>query len=258
MQTGAFTGYFDVAQVTLYAFWIFFAGLVYYIRREDKREGYPLIPEQPEPRTIVEGFPLTPPAKNFILGHGGVRETRAVERPVAAVPIGRYPGAPLQPTGNPMIDAVGPASYAMRTDLPDVGFDDRLPKILPLRIATDFFLATEDPDPRGMPVVGGDGQIAGPVVDVWVDRSETVIRYLEVEVPTTAGPRRALVPMNLAKVIAGQRPQVRVRSIMGAQFADVPTLRNPDQVTLLEEDMIMGYYAGGTMYATPGRLGPLI
>ena len=42
MPTGAITQYIDVAQVTLYAFWIFFALLIFYLRREDKREGYPL------------------------------------------------------------------------------------------------------------------------------------------------------------------------------------------------------------------------
>ena len=40
MQTGAITGYIDVAQLVLYAFWFFFAGLIWYLRREDKREGY--------------------------------------------------------------------------------------------------------------------------------------------------------------------------------------------------------------------------
>ena len=39
---GAITQYIDVAQILLYAFWIFFAGLIIYLRREDKREGYPL------------------------------------------------------------------------------------------------------------------------------------------------------------------------------------------------------------------------
>ena len=42
MQTGAITGYIDVAQLVLYAFWLFFIGLIIYLRREDKREGYPL------------------------------------------------------------------------------------------------------------------------------------------------------------------------------------------------------------------------
>ena len=41
MQT-SFTSYIDVAQVVLYGFWIFFAALIFYLRTEDKREGYPL------------------------------------------------------------------------------------------------------------------------------------------------------------------------------------------------------------------------
>ncbi len=256
MEIGAFTGYIDVAQATLYAFFLFFAGLVIYIRREDKREGYPLTPDRPQPRTTVEGFPPTPPGKVFILGHGGMHVSREQERPVAATPIGFWPGAPLEPTGNPMVDGVGPASWAMRTDEPDVGFDDRKPKIVPLRVATDFFLAEEDPNPIGMPVIGGDNKQGGTCVDVWVDRSETIIRYLEVEVAD--GSRRVLLPMNLAKIIDGNRPVVRARSITSEQFAFVPGLKHPDQVTLREEDMVMGYYGGGTLYAKPGRLGPLL
>lgn len=42
METGAITGYIDVAQVVLYIFWAFFFGLVIYLLRENKREGYPL------------------------------------------------------------------------------------------------------------------------------------------------------------------------------------------------------------------------
>jgi photosynthetic reaction center H subunit len=36
----------------------------------------------------------------------------------------------------------------------------------------------------------------------------------------------------------------------------VPGLRNPEQVTLREEDRIAAYYASGHLYATPLRLGP--
>ena len=258
MQIGAITGYFDVAQITLYAFWVFFAGVVFYCRREDKREGYPLMPDRPSPRTLVEGFPPTPPAKVFILGHGGMHESRAAERAIAAVPTGPYPGSPLEPTGNPMVDGVGPAAWAMRTDQPDVGFDDRLPKIVPLRVATDFFLAEEDPDPIGMPVYGADRLMAGTCVDAWIDRAEVIIRYLEVEITGVTGPRRVLVPMNLVQIIIGARAQIRVASILAEQFANIPVLRNPDQVTLLEEDMIVGYFGGGKLYATPARLGPLL
>ena len=42
MMRGALTSYIDVAQIVLYAFFIFFAGLIWYLRREDRREGYPL------------------------------------------------------------------------------------------------------------------------------------------------------------------------------------------------------------------------
>ena len=42
MEKGAITGYIDVAQVTLYVFWVFFSGLIFWLRQEDRREGYPL------------------------------------------------------------------------------------------------------------------------------------------------------------------------------------------------------------------------
>jgi photosynthetic reaction center H subunit len=53
--------YIDGAQIALYAFWFFFIGLIIYLRREDKREGYPL--ESPQgPR---EGWPTVPPTKTY-------------------------------------------------------------------------------------------------------------------------------------------------------------------------------------------------
>jgi len=43
MQTvGNITGYVDLAQILLYVFWIFFAGLIYYLAMENHREGYPM------------------------------------------------------------------------------------------------------------------------------------------------------------------------------------------------------------------------
>ena len=72
MSTGAITSHIDVAQVVLYAFWIFFAGLIIYIRREDKREGYPL--ESDRSGSIkVQGFPAMPEPKSYRLPHGGTR-----------------------------------------------------------------------------------------------------------------------------------------------------------------------------------------
>lgn len=257
METGAFTSYFDVAQVVLYLFWIFFAGLILYLHRENKREGYPLESDR-SPYIRVQGFPAIPQPKTFKLAHGGSvtvpkPDGGADTREVKAKAAGNFPGAPLDPTGNALLDGVGPGAYAQRADEPDLTIDGH-PKIVPLRVATDFSLASNDPDPRGFAVVACDGATAGRIVDAWVDRSETIVRYYEAEV---SGGRRVLIPANYARVSGGRR-EVAVGAINAAQFAHVPATRSPDQVTLLEEDKLVGYFAGGYLYASPDRFGPLL
>ncbi len=260
MQTGAITGYIDVAQLVLYGFWIFFAGLIYYLRREDKREGYPLESDRTErtQRVRVQGFPAIPPPKTFRLAHGGTYSApneRVEEIPIAAEPVAGFAGAPLEPTGDPMREAVGPGSYAKRSNQPDLTLDGR-DRIVPMRIATDFSIAEGDPDPRGMAVYGADGASGGTIVDVWVDRSEPQIRYLEVDTGG-AKPHRALVPIGFCRIL-GRRREVHVAAITGAQFVNVPALASPDRVTLLEEDRISAYYGGGRLYALPERAEPLL
>jgi photosynthetic reaction center H subunit len=256
MKIGAVTGYIDVAQVALYAFWIFFAGLIVYLRREDKREGYPLESDRSGGRVRVQGFPAVPAPKTFLLSNGSTVQAPRTERdmrPIMAQPVAGYLGAPWQPTGNPMLDGVGPAAYAQRADHPDLTIDG-LPMIVPMRVAAGFTVAEKDPDPRGMEVYGADHELGGTVSDIWVDRAEPQIRYLEV---TTPAARRVLLPITFAKISGGRR-RVTVKSILGSQFATVPALSNPDQVTLLEEDKITAYYASGNLYATPARAEPFI
>ncbi len=258
MEAGAITSYFDVAQVTLYAFWIFFAGLIIYLRREDKREGYPLESDRSANVPVI-GFPTVPEPKSFKLPHGGTVYAPNGEkdsRPIHAIPMAPWPGAPLEPTGNPMVDAVGPAAYAERANVADLAHDGE-PKIVPLRVATDFSLDPRDPNPIGMLVYGDDGKAGGRVRDAWVDRSEYILRYYEVEVPTETGSVMVLLPTPMSNVDRGL-DRVKVKSILSHQFADVPKLANPDQVTLLEEDKITAYYGGGQLYATPERAEPLI
>jgi photosynthetic reaction center H subunit len=258
METGAITGYIDVAQLVLYAFWIFFFGLVVYLRREDNREGYPLESKRTTAsggRVIVQGFPAIPAPRTFLLPHGGVvmaPATRA-ERDIPARPVAPWSGAPLEPEGNPMTGGVGPAAYALRANHPDRTLDGQ-PRIVPLRVATDHVVESRDPDPRGMDVLGADGKVGGVVRDLWVDRSEPQFRYLEVEV---AGGRRVLLPVYHATV-DGWRRQVRVTAVLGRQFDDAPGLDNPDQVTLREEDRIGAYFASGHLYAEPGRQEPFL
>lgn len=256
MGTGSITSYIDVAQLTLYAFWIFFAGLIYYLHREDKREGYPLESERSSHIT-VQGWPRIPEPKEYLLRDGRVvlspnfRESKQVLGGTASK---THLGSPLEPDGDPMLAAVGPGSYSDRADIADTTVDGD-PRIVPLRAAPDFEVEAGDPDPRGLPVIGADGAIAGTVKDLWVDRAEVIFRYLEVEVPAAGATRRVLLPVNFSRI--SQR-QVKVRSILASQFANVPATRNPDTVTLLEEDKIMGYFGGGTLYATPERQEPLI
>ncbi len=249
--------HYDLAFIALYAFWIFFAGLIVYLQKEGKREGYPLVHEY-DKRWVVEGFPATPSPKTFLLPHGGSVQAprQETERKVALAATSRFPGYPFEPTGNPMQDGVGPASYCDRADVPDVAYEDELPKIVPLRVAAGWSIVGDDPDPRGMPVICADGRVAGRVVDVWVDRSEVMIRYLEAEVLTATGDRRIIFPMTLARI--NGRGEVLVKSVLASQFAEAPGLQNPDQITLREEDRISGYFAGGQLYAEPSRMGPFI
>jgi photosynthetic reaction center H subunit len=168
-----------------------------------------------------------------------------------------FAGAPYIATGNPMIDGLGPAAYAMRSDHPELAYDDGLPKIVPLRAAADFYLAYEDTDPRGFAVLGADGIIAGTIVDTWIDRSEYIARFLELELDPAIGIGRRILPLSYAQIRA-KEGAIKVKAILGAQFADVPVLRDPDTVTPREEDRITAYYASGFLYATALRAAPLL
>jgi photosynthetic reaction center H subunit len=256
--TGAITGYIDVAQIVLYVFWAFFFGLILYLRREDKREGYPLESDRSDAVT-VQGFPAVPKPKQFKLSHGGTYSAPHAEndtRPVKAEPTGPWPGAPLEPTGDPMLDGVGPASWAERSPEPELTFHG-VPRIVPMRIAPEFEIEPRDPDPRGMDVIGADGERAGKVTELWVDRGEPQIRYLEVEVAGGENPRPVLLPLALSGIQRG-KSEVTVRSVHARHFKTAPRPARNDQVTQREEDQICAYFASGHLYATPEREEPLL
>lgn len=260
MPTGAITSNIDVAQVVLYVFWIFFAFLILYLRREDKREGYPLESDR-SPHVVVQGFPAMPSPKVFRLPDGRTQEAPRPDDPqidIAASPAGPWPGAPLVPDGDPMVDAVGPASYALRHDAPELTFEGE-PKIQPMRALPHFIVDERDPDPRGLPVFGADNLAAGTVSDLWVDLPEPQIRYLEVTLDEGEPPRTVLLPIGFA-IINGRklRPHVKVASLLAEHFQNVPTPQSPNQITLREEDQITAYYASGHLYALPSRSEPLI
>ncbi len=260
MQPGAITGYVDVAQVTLYVFWAFFFILVFWLHREGKHEGYPLVSEIPghteEP--VTEGFPSMPPPKNIPtwFGHDfSTPETSPPRFPVNAVPAGSFPGAPLEPTGNPMIDGIGPASWAFRRDIHDLDMN-RVIRYRPLRDLPEFRVDPTLVDPVGMRVVGADRVVAGHVADVWIDLVEREIVWLEVALGGALDDR-VLVPQPFAR-FRKRLNEVSVRALLGAQFAAIPRTKEPNRITRLEEDRILGYFGGGLLYATPARIGPLL
>jgi photosynthetic reaction center H subunit len=255
METGAITGYIDVAQVVLYIFWAFFFGLVIYLLRENKREGYPL--DADGGRSDIGNFLLPIPApKTFLRPDGGTYTAPNGifdKRPIKGAALERFPGAPLSPEGDPMLAEIGPGSYAEREDVPDITFDGR-PRLVPLRVDDHYEVSPGQTDPRGLPVIGCDGARGGTLRELWIDRAEAIARYYEVEV---AGGESVLLPVPLAR-LNRREGYIGVKSITGAQFAGVPRLKNSDLVTHLEEEKICAYYGAGTLYATAARVEPLI
>ncbi len=251
---GEFVTGIDLVDISLWLFTLFFFGLIFYLRREDRREGYPL-ERDTDGELEDDGVIWYAPKKTFTLPHKrgtvSVPHGRRDQRDLALARTAVWPGAPFQPTGDPMRDAVGPASYAEREDIEDLT-DDGRQRIAPLRVDGHIYVAEGSPNPVGMTVYGGDGKPAGEVVDVWVDRSEAIIRYLEVNIGKDGMADHVLLPIPFANISKG-RNRVDVDAIFAHHFAGVPKSKSPTSVTRLEEDKIAGYYGGGKLYASPAR-----
>ncbi|GBF56859.1 reaction center protein H chain [Candidatus Phycosocius bacilliformis] len=260
MYNHYFAGTVDVTEIVLYVFFGFFLMLVLYLLREGRREGFPLEHDvtgelEPTPGVFFRALP-----KTYLLPGGGKlvkpddsRDTHATQFKRTAA----WSGSPIEPDGNPLTSGIGPGSYAMRADKPDMT-NHGTTRLAPLRIATDYYTDKRDPELRGFALVGLDGAHAGTITDIWVDRAEFLIRYLEVDVTAEGGPtKHVLVPMTMCVVQKGLK-RVRLDAVLGSQVAGAPTLANPDQITLLEEEKIVGYFGAGYLYATPARSEPAI
>lgn len=256
-MTEPFFGNFDLASLTLWLFWIFFALLIFYIQRENMREGYPLEDDDGNTSANQGMFPV-PEDKTFKLPHGRGEKTvpsgQTPERP--NLPLEKTAagnGFPFAPTGDPMADGVGPASWAPRRDVPELDGHGH-PKIVPMSATENFHFAAGF-DPRGKELKAGDGEVVGTVVDMWIDEPEQLVRYLEVELDASVGTGTRLVPLTMARIWPSH---VKVRSIFAKHFNGVPKHASAHQVTLLEEDKICGYYGGGTLYASADRQEPVL
>lgn len=257
MGTGAITHHLDVAQVVLYLFWIFLAGLLVYLIRENHREGYPMDTDDGVPAV---GWPRPPPPKTYLTPDGReVTVPRANDippPPANAEKTYRGAASPIEPVGDPLTAGIGPGSWsALRPDTVDVDYEGQ-PRIVPLSTLPDYGVSERDPDPRGMDVRDVHGDVGATVRDLWLDRADMLFRYLELEVPVDGGAsKRVLLPINFARIT---RDGVKVHALLAGQFGGVPATRAPDRVTLLEEERISAYYGAGTLYAEPGRAEPLL
>ena len=257
MQIGQLAGNFDVAELALALFFVAFLGLVVYLQRESNREGFPLQDLNGNPMSN-HGLSGLPRPKTFIMPYGDNVSVPRVERAEVLPPhVGAYfPGGPIAPLGNKLASGLGPAAFASRADVPDRRHTDGTPRIVPTRADPTLSVAVEDVQPIGQPVVAADRIVVGKVHDVWIDRSEAMIRYYEVALLPAFSGRHVLVSNTMVDYGAGG--VLIVDSALAAHFADAPGTKSMNEVTLLEEDQITAYFGGGTLYATPARAEPLL
>lgn len=253
-----FFGNFDLASAAIWMFWIFFAGLIYYLQTENMREGYPLVDDNGDPAANQGPFPV-PSAKTFRLPHdrgeykmpSPENEAEHLRTDLALARTSKSNGFPFVPTGDPMADGVGPASWAPRRDHPELDGHGHV-KIRPMSALPDFKVSAGR-DPRGKAVMSGDGEVVGRIIDMWIDVPEALVRFLTVDLNPEGSGQTRLVPINMCRI---KSDRVIVRSLYAHNFAGIPQQKAPDEITLLEEEKVMAYYAGGTLYADEKRLAP--
>ena len=251
MIPGGFTGTIDVAQVAVIVFIGLVLGLFIYLRREDKREGYPLL--DPADGHDIVGFPLPPPPKYFKLVHGGfaVMPHEEGRTDLKLRPLYPFPGSSFVPTGDPMQDGVGAASYAMKADEPLRTWEG-YPQLQPLRDLPGWEVDATDHDPRGWPVRDADGALVGRVADLWLDHGVKILRYLEIELTLSGGVKRAMIPIFYAETYP-RIPEVCVPALFARHFAAFPQLKESNTITAREEDRVASFCAGGLRYGSARR-----
>jgi len=115
-----------------------------------------------------------------------------------------------------------------------------------------FYLQTENMR-EGYALEDDDGNIAPNQGPFPVPNDKTFI-LRDGRGNLTQGNTR-LIPMNFAK-IKGDR--VVIRSLHAHNVMGIPTIKKAGSITLLEEEKVMAYFGGGTLYADPKRAEPLI
>lgn len=241
------TRYVDGPQIAFWLFLLAFIAVVIYLRRLDKREGYPM-QASPFDETPSLGFPPPLEPKTFLLNEGGttVAPHDYPQGPISAEPLHRFAGTPLVPIGNPLLAGVGPGAWVMRSNEPMLTEQGEL-MLQPLRLLDDWSMSSEDADPRGMAVFDCRWRRIGTVGDVWIDRSTKTPRLFELmlDAPLATGP--VLVPL-YHTVIDEKTREMRITALEAHQFADVPRPVRDDRITAREDERVNAYYAAGEFW----------
>ncbi len=257
----AFFGNFDLASLSIWLFWIFFALLIYYLQTENMREGFPLENDDGTAAPNQGPFPVPEP-KTFLMPHGRSDVTvpsqenedahRRMNLDDVMEPTAKSHGFPYIPKGDAMAAGIGSGAWTPRRDEPELDGHGHA-KIVPMA-ATESYRVSAGRDPRGLVVVAGDGETVGTVSDMWIDAPEQLVRYLEIALDEDHGGGTRLVPIHFCQIWR----RVTINSIHGRHFAGVPLTKSSTQVTKLEEEKISAYYGAGILYADDKRAEPLL
>ncbi len=253
MPFGSITSHIDAAETAVWIFFIGFAIVVYFLRKMDKREGYPMKASPFDPTPLL-GFP--PPAEPtaFRMMEGGetVAPHHEPEPPTTAVPFDRFDGTPLVPTGDLLTTPLGPGAWTMRREEPLVT-ETGESMLQPMRLLPEWSVLHGDLDLRGRPVLDRRFFRAGIVRDLWIDRSAKMIRLFEVTLDEPAQ-RSVLVPIWHTDIRQHDR-EIRVTALLAAQFGGIPRPEHPDELGAREHARIDAYFAAAHFYRD-AEIGP--
>ena len=247
MHFGSLTEHIDTAETAVWLFFIAFAGAIYYLRKLDKREGYPM-KASPLDATSLIGFPAPPAPKIYPLMEGAttVAPHHYPQPPSTARPLHRFDGTPLIAVDDPLTTPLGPGAWVMRREEPMLT-EKGEPMLHPLRLLPDWSVLHGDLDLRGRPVLDRRYFVVGTVHDLWIDRSMKILRLLEVRLHDAPPGDHVLVPIFRVDVREADR-EVRVTSLEAHQFAGIPRPEHPDVIGAREEERINAYFAAGRFY----------
>ena len=259
METGAITGYIDVAQLVLYVFWIFFAGLIYYLAARTSARAIRWRRTNGRERD-VRASRRSRAQDLHMLAHGGeatVPEHDARrDRCSGRAGIALWPARRWCPPATRCSTASGPGAYAERADVPDTDFEAHA-KIVPLRVADRLRRRAARPrsarhDGRSAPTA----RSAAPWSTCGSTSSEAIVPLPRGRGRRAGGKRHVLLPMNFARDPAPRRRQ-------GARDPRRPVRRRAGHARARPGDharggKIMAYYGAGTLYAEPSRQEPLL